>query len=64
MQMLETEQELYRVPIDRNAIEFDRSENRFYLNLDEDSLLSLYFETQGRVSLCMTNFGQIINSLW
>ena len=44
MQMLETEQELYRVPIDRNAIEFDRSDNKFYLNLDEDSLMSLYFE--------------------
>ena len=37
-------QELYRVPIDRETIEFDRSENKFYLNLDEDSLLSLYFE--------------------
>ena len=42
--MIETEQELYRVPIDRDAIEFDRSENKFYLNLDEDSLMTLYFE--------------------
>ena len=64
MQMLETEQELYRVPIDRNAIEFDRSDNKFYLNLDEDSLMSLYFEIKGDVSLCMTNFGPFINSLW
>ena len=42
--MNETEQELYRIRIDRDAIEFDRSDDEFYLTLDEDSLMSLYHE--------------------